>query len=63
MNAVTHMDVLLVSLGVQNHSEHSNTSGDPAQTSFQVALWILTELYSALLKPSSSVTPIVVRSM
>lgn len=37
-----------VLLGVQNHSGHSHTSGEPAQSSFQAALGILSGLYSAL---------------
>lgn len=33
-------------LGVQNHSGHSHTSGECAQTGFQVALWIPVGLYN-----------------
>lgn len=37
MNAVTHVDLLLLSLcvlGVQSHSEHTHTSGESAHISF-----------------------------
>lgn len=67
MNAVIHMDILLLSLCVTSSPEpfwtHNHASDVPAQTGLQVVLSVIIGLYSALLKLSDFVTSVVIPSL